>query len=149
MLEIDHMAQVIELMGNFPRKLALSGKYSQDLFTRKGELRHIHKLRMWPLQDVLHEKYLMPRVEADFLTDFLSKMLALDPLQRATAQEMAQHPWLAVKDEEMEDVSTCPPSGDVRDGSELQETVQDALERESMDTNDSEERMSDEGQGDK
>lgn len=95
---VDHMAQIIELMGNFPKKLALNGKYSQELFNRKGELRHIHKLRMWPLQDVIHEKYLMPRAEADFLADFLTKMLVLDPAQRATAQQMAQHPWLFVKD---------------------------------------------------
>ncbi|KAF8931498.1 serine/threonine protein kinase, CMGC group [Haplosporangium gracile] len=94
----DHMAQIIELMGNFPKKLALNGKYSQELFNRKGELRHIHKLRMWPLQDVIHEKYLMPRAEADFLADFLTKMLVLDPAQRATAQQMAQHPWLFVRD---------------------------------------------------
>ncbi|KAG0197559.1 serine/threonine protein kinase, CMGC group [Mortierella sp. NVP41] len=94
----DHMAQIIELMGNFPKKLALSGKYSQELFNRKGELRHIHKLRMWPLQDVIHEKYLMPRADADFLADFLTKMLALDPSQRAAAEEMSQHPWLFVKD---------------------------------------------------
>ncbi|KAF9364536.1 serine/threonine protein kinase, CMGC group [Mortierella sp. NVP85] len=128
-------AQVIELMGLFPKKLALSGKYSQELFNRKGEMRHIQKLRMWPLQDVLHEKYLMPRAEADFLADFLCKMLVLDPVQRATAQEMAQHPWLAVKDEEMEDVSTHQSSGDVQDGSDHREVVQDAI--------DSEERMSD------
>ncbi|KAF9119361.1 serine/threonine protein kinase, CMGC group [Mortierella sp. 14UC] len=94
----DHMAQIIELMGNFPKKLALNGKYSQELFNRKGELRHIHKLRMWPLQDVIHEKYLMPRAEADFLADFLTKMLVLDPAQRAAAEQMAQHPWLFVKD---------------------------------------------------
>ncbi|KAF9934876.1 serine/threonine protein kinase, CMGC group [Linnemannia zychae] len=94
----NHMAQIIELMGNFPKKLALSGKYSQDLFNRKGELRHIHKLRMWPLQDVIHEKYLMPRPEADFLADFLNKMLVLDPTQRTSAEQMVQHPWLFVKD---------------------------------------------------
>jgi serine/threonine-protein kinase SRPK3 len=122
-------------MGLFPKKLALSGKYSQEVFNRKGEMRHIQKLRMWPLQDVLHEKYLMPRAEADVLGDFLCKMLALDPVQRATAQEMAQHPWLAVRDEEMEDVSTYQSSGDVQDGSDHREVVQDAI--------DSEERMSD------
>ncbi|KAG0368457.1 serine/threonine protein kinase, CMGC group [Mortierella sp. AD032] len=94
----DHMAQIIELMGNFPKKLALNGKYSQELFNRKGELRHIHKLRMWPLQDVIHEKYLMPRSDADFLADFLTKMLVLDPAQRSAAEQMSQHPWLFIKD---------------------------------------------------
>ncbi|KAG0095209.1 SRSF protein kinase 2 [Podila epicladia] len=96
----DHMAQIIELIGNYPKRLALSGKYSQELFNRKGELRHIHKLRIWPLQDVIHEKYMLPREKADFLASFLGKMLVLDPVQRASAGEMAQHPWLFVKDED-------------------------------------------------
>ena len=34
----DHIAQVIELMGPFPRSIALSGKFSSDIFTRKGAL---------------------------------------------------------------------------------------------------------------
>jgi len=32
----DHIAQVVELMGPFPRHLALSGKFSNEIFTRKG-----------------------------------------------------------------------------------------------------------------
>lgn len=34
----DHIAQIIELMGEFPKGLALSGKYSGDFFNRKGTL---------------------------------------------------------------------------------------------------------------
>ena len=45
----DHVAQVIELLGDFPKNLAFAGKYSADIFNRKGELRHIHKLRFWPM----------------------------------------------------------------------------------------------------
>ncbi|KAI1315900.1 serine/threonine protein kinase, CMGC group [Mortierella claussenii] len=90
----DHMAQVIELMGHFPKKLALSGKYSHEMFNRRGELRSIQKLRMWRLEDVLREKYLMSPREAKLLASFLEKMLQLDPAIRATAETMAQHPWL-------------------------------------------------------
>ena len=43
----DHIAQMIELMGPFPKNVALAGKYSNELFTRKGELRHISKLKYW------------------------------------------------------------------------------------------------------
>ena len=32
----DHIAQIIELMGEFPKSLAFSGKYSPDFFNRKG-----------------------------------------------------------------------------------------------------------------
>ena len=34
----DHIAQIIELMGDFPKTLAFSGKYSPDFFNRKGTL---------------------------------------------------------------------------------------------------------------
>ncbi|KAI7819627.1 kinase-like domain-containing protein [Gamsiella multidivaricata] len=96
----DHMAQIIELMGHFPKKLALSGKYSHEMFNRKGELRNIQKLRMWRLEDVLREKYVMPSKDAEMLASFLEQMLLLDPAQRATAGKMTQHPWLRYTPEE-------------------------------------------------
>lgn len=33
----DHIAQIMELLGGFPRHLALSGKHSTDIFNRKGK----------------------------------------------------------------------------------------------------------------
>lgn len=33
----DHIAQIMELMGEFPKSVAFSGKYSGDFFNRKGE----------------------------------------------------------------------------------------------------------------
>ena len=33
------------------------GKYSKEYFRKTGELRHITKLKPWPLYDVLTEKY--------------------------------------------------------------------------------------------
>ena len=53
----DHIAQIIELLGTFPKSLCISGKWSQEIFNRKGELRNIHRLRHWALPDVLREKY--------------------------------------------------------------------------------------------
>lgn len=59
-----------------------------------GELRHIQKLRFWPLSSVLHEKYLLPKEEADLISSFLNPMLRLYPEKRAKAGEMAHHAWL-------------------------------------------------------
>jgi serine/threonine-protein kinase SRPK3 len=39
------------------------GKYARDYFNRHGELRHIKRLRFWPLDRVLTEKYKMPADE--------------------------------------------------------------------------------------
>lgn len=33
---IDHIAHIIELLGNIPRHFALSGKYSREFFNRRG-----------------------------------------------------------------------------------------------------------------
>lgn len=90
----DHVAQIMELLGEMPKSLALSGKYSHDMFNRRGELRHIQRLRFWPLLSVLKEKYLMEAEEAELLTSFLLPMLHYYPDSRATAAELLKHPWL-------------------------------------------------------
>jgi serine/threonine-protein kinase SRPK3 len=90
----DHIAQIIELLGPFPKSLCLSGKWSQEIFNRKGELRNIHRLRHWALPDVLREKYHFKEEEAKRIADFLTPMLELIPDKRANAGGMAGHIWL-------------------------------------------------------
>jgi serine/threonine-protein kinase SRPK3 len=110
----DHIAQIIELVGEFPQNIAFSGKYSSRFFNRKGtlkifhhkhahtsshtslpgELRHINKLRFWPLEDVLHDKYEFSRETAQTIASFLSPMVRLNPEKRAGAGELVHHRWL-------------------------------------------------------
>ncbi|KAI0261768.1 kinase-like domain-containing protein [Gloeopeniophorella convolvens] len=90
----DHIAQVIELVGEFPQSLAFAGKYSSRFFNRKGELRHINKLRYWPLEDVLHDKYEFARETAQTISSFMTPMLRLNPEKRAGAGELTHHRWL-------------------------------------------------------
>lgn len=90
----DHIAQIIELLGTFPKSLCLSGKWSQEIFNRKGELRNIHRLRHWALPDVLHEKYHFGKEESKEIASFLLPMLELLPVDRANAGGMASHEWL-------------------------------------------------------
>uniref|UniRef100_A0A673KSR9 non-specific serine/threonine protein kinase n=1 Tax=Sinocyclocheilus rhinocerous TaxID=307959 RepID=A0A673KSR9_9TELE len=91
----DHIALIIELLGKIPRKLVMNGKYSKEFFTKKGDLRHITKLKPWGLPDVLVEKYEWPREEAQNFSDFLLPMLDLIPEKRATAAECLRHSWIA------------------------------------------------------
>uniref|UniRef100_A0A8C5UAS4 non-specific serine/threonine protein kinase n=135 Tax=Neoaves TaxID=3078114 RepID=A0A8C5UAS4_9PASS len=90
----DHIALIIELLGKIPRKLILAGKYSKEFFTKKGDLKHITKLKPWGLFEVLVEKYEWAQEEAAAFTDFLLPMLELIPEKRATAAECLRHPWL-------------------------------------------------------
>lgn len=90
----DHIAQIIELLGPFPKSLCLSGKWSQEIFNRKGELRNIHRLRHWALPDVLKEKYHFKEDEAKKIAAFLEPMLELNPANRANAGGMSGAEWL-------------------------------------------------------
>jgi len=92
----DHLAQIMELLGKMPKKLALSGRYSKKYFNRVGNLRRIKGLQYWPLKSVLMEKYKIKEEEAIMLADFLLPMLRYYPNRRATAQEMLSHPWLTM-----------------------------------------------------
>jgi serine/threonine protein kinase len=59
-----------------------------------GELRHITRLKPWPLFDVLTEKYEWDADTAQAFADFLLPMLAFDPNDRATAKQCLEHPFL-------------------------------------------------------
>ncbi|XP_052382440.1 SRSF protein kinase 1-like isoform X2 [Oncorhynchus keta] len=91
----DHIALIIELLGKVPRKLILAGKYSKEFFTKKGDLRHITKLKPWGLLEVLVEKYEWSKEEAATFSSFLLPMLDLVPEKRATAAECLRHAWIA------------------------------------------------------
>ncbi|XP_012261820.1 SRSF protein kinase 3 isoform X2 [Athalia rosae] len=90
----DHLAHIIELLGEIPRRIALSGKHSRIFFNKKGELRHITGLKPWSLYEVLTEKYDWLPSEAREFAKFLTPMLDFDPSKRATAAECLKHPWL-------------------------------------------------------
>ncbi|KAJ5833909.1 hypothetical protein N7474_002220 [Penicillium riverlandense] len=90
----DHIAQIIELLGPFPKSLSLSGKWSQEIFKRNGELRNIHRLRHWALPDVLREKYHYSMEDSMRIGEFLLPMLELSPDKRANAGGMASHEWM-------------------------------------------------------
>ncbi|KAJ6627291.1 kinase-like domain-containing protein [Mycena sp. CBHHK59/15] len=92
----DHMAQIIELLGDFAMDVKMGGKYSQDLFDHTGALRFIRTLKPWPLKRVMLEKYLWNENDASILCSFLEPMLVIDQRNRKDAKDMLDHPWLEI-----------------------------------------------------
>jgi len=90
----DHLAHIIELLGEIPKRIISSGKQAHQFFNRKGELRHITGLKPWDLYDVLTEKYHWDPEEAKAFAAFLRPMLDFDPNRRATAAQCLDHEWL-------------------------------------------------------
>ncbi|GLT75067.1 hypothetical protein SLA2020_468180 [Shorea laevis] len=90
----DHLALMMELLGMMPRKIALGGRYSRDFFNRYGDLRHIRRLRFWPMNKVLIEKYEFSEQDANDMTNFLVPILDFIPEKRPTAAQCLLHPWI-------------------------------------------------------
>lgn len=93
----DHLAHIIELLGEIPRRISQIGRNSKFFFNKKSELRHITGLKPWCLEDVLTEKYEWSRQDAHEFAAFLKPMLEFDPERRATAAQCLEHPWLKHK----------------------------------------------------
>ncbi|KAH6814686.1 Protein kinase superfamily protein [Perilla frutescens var. frutescens] len=91
----DHLALMMELLGTMPRKVALGGRYSREFFNRFGDLRHIRRLRFWPLAKVLLEKYEFREQDATEMADFLVQILDFVPEKRLSAAECLSHPWIS------------------------------------------------------
>ncbi|CAH8271914.1 unnamed protein product [Arabidopsis lyrata] len=90
----DHLALMMELLGMMPRKIALGGRHSRDFFNRQGELRHIRRLRFWPLSKVLTDKYDFSEEDAIAMQDFIIPILEFVPEKRPTAAQCLMHPWM-------------------------------------------------------
>lgn len=100
----DHIAQIMELLGDIPPYLLVQGRYTRTFFNSRGKLRNISKLKHWPLTNVLHEKYGFSLGESQDIADFLLPMLEMDPRRRADAGGLVNHPWLS-DTHAMEDVN--------------------------------------------
>jgi hypothetical protein len=120
----DHIAQIQELVGRFPNKIACSGRYWKQFFTKKGVLKHIKDLRFWGMADILVSKYSIKRDVAALVESFILPCLNVNPgkkkrpdsihlfffssltsfgnrphpllhaARRATAADCLRHPWM-------------------------------------------------------
>ena len=95
----DHMALIIELLGDFDTNLKTGGRYSRELFDSKGQLRRIRSLKPWPLERVMVEKYTWTAEASKAFCEFLLPMLELDWHKRAQAKDLVDHVWLNVDGE--------------------------------------------------
>mmetsp|Transcript_12239 Transcript_12239/g.22650 ORF Transcript_12239/g.22650 Transcript_12239/m.22650 type:complete len:569 (+) Transcript_12239:91-1797(+) len=117
----DHLALIIELLGEHPPKdWLLTGKYTRDFFaTSTGKLKHIKNLKFWPLLEVLEEKYELRKKEAEQICSFLLPMLTWLPRDRQPSKEALSASWLSQPDSEdlyVDDGSGTEPGETPDDG---------------------------------
>ncbi|OWM68331.1 SRSF protein kinase 1 [Punica granatum] len=93
----DHLALMMELLGKIPRKIATGGARSKDFFDKYGDLKRIRRLKFWPLDQLLMDKYKFSETDAREFAEFLTPILDFAPEKRPTAQQCLQHPWLTMR----------------------------------------------------
>ncbi|OIT32362.1 PREDICTED: serine/threonine-protein kinase spk-1-like [Nicotiana attenuata] len=126
----DHLALMMELLGMMPRKIALGGRYSREFFNRYGDLRHIRRLRFWPISKVLREKYDFSEQDASDMADFLVPILDFVPEKRPTAAQCLSHPWIIGGPRSLAPATTDSTSGATENGGSEKKREKD--EREAM-----------------
>ena len=72
----------------------MSGERSRKFYTTKGKLKRIKKHERWGVLEVLLNKYLLSKEEAEPLADFMGKVLKWDMNDRSSAEELLKHEWL-------------------------------------------------------
>ncbi|KAG1361085.1 hypothetical protein COCNU_09G005480 [Cocos nucifera] len=76
-------------------QIAIAGSRSKDFFDRYGDLKRIRRLKFWPLDRLLAEKYKFAESDAHAFANFLNPPLDFVPERRPTAAQCLQHPWLS------------------------------------------------------
>ncbi|XP_009390830.2 uncharacterized protein LOC103977122 [Musa acuminata AAA Group] len=94
----DHLALMMELLGKMPKKVATTGFRSKDYFDRYGDLKRIKRLKFWPLDQLLVDKYKFSEADARKFAEFLCPLLDFATEKRPTAEQCLQHPWLKIRD---------------------------------------------------
>ncbi|KAG2695038.1 hypothetical protein I3760_08G172200 [Carya illinoinensis] len=112
----DHLALMMELLGKMPRKVAIGGAQSKDYFDRHGDLKRIRRLKFWPLDRLLVEKYNFSENDAGEFAEFLCPLLDFAPEKRPTAQQCLQHPWLNLRNSTEDEMKNEANLGNVNIG---------------------------------
>jgi serine/threonine protein kinase len=86
----DHLAQIVELIGDIPQWMK-NGNQARKYIRSNGEFRNVPKIVHWPLDKLMKDKY---KIFDDDCVDLLSKILCIDPEKRLTAKQCLEHKWL-------------------------------------------------------
>ncbi|QSS60981.1 serine kinase [Histoplasma capsulatum] len=99
--EDDHLARMIEILGQFPSHFIAKGHRAAHFFDKQGNLLRIPNMEATSLERLVNGKtkpFLkpidMPDAEVPVFIDFLRGMLAIDPACRKSAAELLEHDWI-------------------------------------------------------
>lgn len=95
----DHVAQIIERIGNPSKKLATRGKYCQKFFYRRGHFKCFSQKELDPqsITSLLIEDYKWKAEEARVFAQFIEACITYDPILRPSAATLLEHPFFSAE----------------------------------------------------
>lgn len=91
----EHLAEIVNLFGPFPRKLLdrSDKRIVEDMFDEEGQVKGTGALNRPGLAT---ETWLpgLNQEDRELFTSFLKAMMKIEPSERASAVELLRHPWL-------------------------------------------------------
>ena len=95
----DHIAQMVERLGNPSRKLATRGKYCHKFFNRRGQFKCFDPADLYSqnIATLLMEEYKWKKEEAKIFAQFTESCLIYDPSLRPSAATLLSHPFFSAE----------------------------------------------------
>jgi serine/threonine protein kinase len=92
-LNYEHVLAIIRLCGPPPEEMVRSALFRAAYFEEDGALRFRPKVRRTSLRAPLRRVKGLAETELESVLDFLTRLLAIDPQARLTAEAALEHPW--------------------------------------------------------
>ncbi|KAF2884401.1 hypothetical protein ILUMI_21780 [Ignelater luminosus] len=91
-----HLGLIWEALSEIPKDMALSGDQSKMYFNDDGKLKKFDfgKTKIWPVENVLIDKFRWKNKEAAVFADFINRLIEPQPELRATAAMALDHKWV-------------------------------------------------------
>lgn len=95
-MDIHHLYLMEKLVGPIPVQMKKLSKRKKFLFDkqRKYHIKNLEEFEQYPMKQRLAEQYLFSEKDAEEMADFIMSALKHDPAERASAEELLNHPWI-------------------------------------------------------
>jgi serine/threonine-protein kinase SRPK3 len=87
----QQLGMMVDLLGDFPRKVLKESKVAKNYFTKNGEFRNYESTLDIMEKQLYHDGF--PKEHIDMFADLLRKMMNLNQHSRITAKLALNHPW--------------------------------------------------------